>query len=67
MADQNNKITIDGKEYDPNDLSDNAKAQLQSLSFTDQEINRLQAQLAIYQTARRAYANALKQELQVEQ
>ncbi len=33
------------------------------LRVTDQEIARLQQQLAIYQTARTAYARALQQEL----
>lgn len=56
-------ITIDGKEYASDDLSDAAKAQVTNLRVTDQEISRLQQQLAIYQTARKAYANALKAEL----
>jgi hypothetical protein len=44
-------------------LSDEAKAQLVSMQFCDQELARLQAQAAAYQTARQAYANALKQAL----
>ena len=31
-------IAIDGKEYDPDTLSNEAKAQLASLQFTDAEI-----------------------------
>ena len=53
------KITIDGKDYDTDSLSDAAKAQLTSLQVTDQEIQRLNIQLAIAQTARNAYARAL--------
>ena len=53
------KITIDGKDYDTDSLSDAAKAQLTSLQVTDQEIQRLNIQLAIAQTARNAYAKAL--------
>jgi hypothetical protein len=49
-------ITIDNKDYDLDSLSDDAKAQLQ---LSDQEIARLNAQLAIVQTARVAYSNAL--------
>ena len=56
-------ITINDKEYILDDLSDAAKAQLGSLQLTDQEIVRLQQQLAIAQTARNAYAQALNAEL----
>jgi len=56
-------ITIDDKEYVIDDLSDAAKAQLVSLQVTDQEINRLQQQQKIAQTARNAYAQALSAEL----
>lgn len=56
-------ITIDGKEYALGSLSEAAKAQLTNLRVVDQEISRLQQQQAIAQTARNAYANALKAEL----
>ena len=57
------KITIDGKDYDSDNLSDNAKQQLASLQFAQSEINRLQALLAVSKTAELAYSNALKKEL----
>ncbi len=57
-------ITIDGKEYDTDSFSDIAKKQLSNLQFTQLEINRLQSQLAIAQTAQAAYTNALKLELE---
>ena len=57
-------ITIDGKEYNLEDLSDSSRAQLASLQLTDQRIGQLQADLAIAQTARNAYASALKVELE---
>jgi len=56
-------ITIDGKEYDLDSLSDAARQQLQSLQFVDAELARLSAQSAVLQTARMAYSNALKQAL----
>jgi len=56
-------ITIDGKEYVLDKLSDNARAQIVNLRVTDQEIARLQTQLAIVQTARAAYAQVLAAEL----
>ena len=56
-------IEIDNIEYDLDTLSDEAKAQLISLQFCDQELARLQAQSAAYQTARIAYAKALQSAL----
>ena len=53
-------IKIDNIDYDTDKLSEEAKAQLVSLQFCDQELQRLQAQAATYQTARMAYAKALQ-------
>ena len=53
------KIKINNTEYDTDTLPDSAKQQLQMLALTDAEIQRLQTQLAIAQTARNAYARAL--------
>ncbi|EQB34363.1 hypothetical protein M947_11385 [Sulfurimonas hongkongensis] len=52
-------ITIDGKTYNTDKLSDEAKDQLSSLQITDKEIASLKTQTAIAQTARNAYAKAL--------
>ena len=56
-------VTIDDKEYNLDDLSEGARSQLASLRVTDQKIAQLQTELAIVQTARIAYANALKMSL----
>lgn len=56
-------ITIDNQDYDLDTLTDEAKAQLQSLQFVDAELARLQAQAAVLQTARAAYAKALNEAL----
>ena len=53
-------IKIDDIDYDTDTLSNDAKAQLISMQFCDQELQRLQAQAAAYQTARQAYAKALQ-------
>lgn len=53
-------IKIDNIDYDLDTLSDDAKAQLASIQFVDQELARLQAQVAAMQTARNAYLSALK-------
>lgn len=55
------KITIDEKEYELDDLSQEAKAQLESMLASDTKIAELQRDLAIVQTARNAYATALKE------
>ena len=57
-------ITIDGKDYNTDSLSDEAKKQLSNLQFTQSEIMRLQSQLALAKTAQAAYTNALKLEIE---
>ena len=54
------KITIDGKEYNADDLSESGRAQVASLQFVDGELLKLQNTVAVYQTAQGAYAKALK-------
>ena len=56
-------ITIDDKEYDLDALSEEAKAQLVSIQFVDQELQRINAQAAVLQTARVAYSKALNDAL----
>lgn len=56
-------ITIDGKDYNSDILSDEAKNQLSSIQFVDGELARLNAQVAVFQTARIAYSKALNDEL----
>ena len=57
------KISIDGTEYDTDQLSDEVKGNLAAMQFTDAEIQRLQAKLAAMQTARVAYARAVQEGL----
>lgn len=56
-------VKIDNKDYDLDKMSVEAKEQLANLQYTDQEINRLKAKLAMAQTARNAYAKALENAL----
>ena len=58
------KIKIDDIEYDTDDMTDNAKAQVASLQFNEAHMNRLRNELAIADTAKIAYVNALKAELE---
>ena len=57
-------IKIDGKEFDFDSLPEDTKKQFQSLQFVDSEINRMNAQIAVFKTARIAYAKALNQSIQ---
>lgn len=52
-------ITVDGKAYDLGTVSDAAKAELGSVTAVDQKLASLQSDLAIFQTARNAYLQAL--------
>ena len=54
-------IKIDDKDYDLDTLSQQAKDQLTSLQFVDNELIRLNAQVAVYSTARNGYSAALKE------
>lgn len=65
MADeQQAKLTIDGVDYNVNDLSDEAKAQLQNLRFSQALISRLRGELAVAETGQATYARALKEILE---
>ena len=57
-------INIDGKEYDLDQLNENAKQQLASLQFVQGEIRKLESQLAVYKTAGASYTTALKQSIE---
>jgi len=54
------KISVDGTEYQTEDLTDNAKAQVASLQFLETHIAKLKNDVLIYKTARQAYTAALK-------
>lgn len=60
------KVTIDGKDYVFDDLSDKAKKDLLSLRMVDQKVEQNKQELAILQTARNAYARSLSQQLPVD-
>ena len=58
------KITVDGIEYNTEDLTDNGKAQLASLQFLEVQINQLKNEIAVFQTARNTYIKTLQSELE---
>ena len=57
-------LNINDKSYDIDKLSPEARAQMLSLQFVDAEIARLNATVAVFQTARIAYLNALTPQLE---
>ena len=57
------KVKVDGVEYDTDDMSEYAVSTSTSLRFVNSRLQQLQNELAIADTARIAYRNALKQEL----
>ena len=56
-------VTVDGVEYNINEMSDAAKAQLSNIQFVDHQVRQLQNEWAISDTARLGYQAALKGEL----
>ena len=62
-------VTIDGRDFDLDNLSGKARQQAINIDLVDHEIHRLQVQLKIDQTARNynAYATALQQALPKDQ
>jgi len=60
------KISVDGTEYEMSSLSDDAKVQITNLRVVENEIMQLKAKLAIASTAKIAYQAALKSALPVD-
>jgi hypothetical protein len=52
-------IKIDGKEYDTDQFSDEARNQLIAIQYVDKKLQELNLKQAAMQTARNAYAKAL--------
>jgi len=57
------KITIDEIEYHTEDLTENGRAQLASLQFLEGQMQKIRQEIAVYQTAQAAHAQALKAEI----
>ena len=57
------KIKLDDKEYDVENLSDQAKAAVTSLQFTNTRLQELNNMQALLQRAKNSYVKSLKQEM----
>ncbi|WIX33797.1 DUF6447 family protein [Salinicola sp. JS01] len=66
MADNDQTVSIDGKEYQLDQLSEEARKQLANLRLCDEEIARIQRQYSIAQAARVTYSNLLERALPAE-
>ena len=58
------KFTVDGIDYNTEDLSENGKAQLASLQFLEFQIRKIKDEIAVYNTAKASYIAGLKAELE---
>jgi len=59
-----NKISIDGKDYEISELTTAAREQIANIQFVDSQILQLNNEWAVADTARLGYLNALKREIQ---
>lgn len=59
----NKTIEIDGVNYSLENLTENAKAQLANIHFVDMQLQQLNNEWAVADTARIGYENALKTEI----
>ena len=63
-SDKSGTVSIDGKDYVLDELSNESKEQIASLQFVEQQIQQLQNEWAISDTARIGYSNAIKKEVE---
>lgn len=55
------KVTVEGIEYNTEDMDEKSLAELKSVQFTEQKIQQLSNELAALQTARAAYIRKLSE------
>ena len=63
-SDKSGTVSIDGKDYVLDELSNEAKEQIASLQFVEQQLQQLQNEWAVSDTARIGYSNAIKKEVE---
>lgn len=63
MDETNKTIRIDEVDYNVDKMSEEAKKLLSTIQFIDQQLNQLQNEFAVSDTARIGYLNALQKEL----
>jgi exonuclease I len=60
-------VNIDGKEFDTDNLSEEANNQIVNLQVCEAKLKQLQQEAAMIQTARNVYAKALQEHLPKEE
>tara|TARA_B110000238_G_scaffold95532_1_gene104318 strand:- start:505 stop:717 length:213 start_codon:yes stop_codon:yes gene_type:complete len=63
MAENKEKITIDGVDFKLSELSEECLNEIQSLKFTEAQLARLSNELAVTETALNAYRLAIREKL----
>lgn len=58
------KISVDGVEYNTEDLSQNGRNLLASLQYVEAQVNKLKEEIQIYSEARASYLTKLRNELE---
>lgn len=53
------KVTIDGKEYETEDMAEETRRQLQNVAYCDRKLEDLRNEIVVLQTARNTYAQGL--------
>jgi hypothetical protein len=53
------KVTIDGKEYETDEMNEDARRQLGNVATCDRRLEELRNETAMIQTARNTYAQSL--------
>lgn len=64
MSEENKTIKIDGKEYEWEQLSDEAKSVINSMAYTDRELSRLKNDMSVLRAARVQYETMLKKAIE---
>ena len=57
------KITLDDIDFNTEDLSERGLATLKSLQFLEIQLQKLNNEVAVYQTAKQVYVSLLKKEI----
>jgi hypothetical protein len=63
MADMGQKIKLEDKDFDVDDLSEGSKSQFLALNFVTERIQELNNQQALLQRAKKSYLDSLKKEM----
>jgi hypothetical protein len=58
------KVTVDGIEYNTEDLTETGRATLASLQFLESQMQKMRNEMSVYRVAQASYIAALKVEIE---